>query len=379
MPTAVDHSQDEPRFVLITQCIQNDFFLNGDCRLRLPDTIVPQMLLGNERLRPSCRRERAGRHSAPPRSRTGRSGSSCGRPSAAGSRTTSLPILHVINVRDWHVPGHAYDVERRAYGSHCEAGTWGVRYVDGLERFLDPTGCAEDVRLRGGRRGARSTTCAPTPSSTSSRGPSTRGGRRKFRASEIEDVLDVVVQGSDEDLETVETAPARGRLRRDPRACPQDRLRATSRGRRARSTSPSSASTRTSRCRPCSSACGRSTTCRTWRSPTRSRRPRRSSAISPGSTTPRRFSTSRSSTGSTTSSASSGCPPAVEDEEDIVARIELRALPLVLPGQAERARLPGREAASVPGAHRAEVAGRLRADQAHEHVPDPLRLHVPGG
>ena len=47
MPTAVDHSQEEARFVLITQCIQNDFFLNGDCRLRLPDTIVPQMLLGN--------------------------------------------------------------------------------------------------------------------------------------------------------------------------------------------------------------------------------------------------------------------------------------------------------------------------------------------
>ena len=47
MPTAADHRQDEARFVLITQCIQNDFFLNTDCRLRLPDTIVPQMLLGN--------------------------------------------------------------------------------------------------------------------------------------------------------------------------------------------------------------------------------------------------------------------------------------------------------------------------------------------
>ena len=46
MPTAVDHSQDDARFVLITQCIQNDFFLNEDCRLRLPDTIVPTMLLG---------------------------------------------------------------------------------------------------------------------------------------------------------------------------------------------------------------------------------------------------------------------------------------------------------------------------------------------
>ena len=75
------------------------------------------------------------------------------------------------------------------------------------------------------RRSARraSTTCAPTPSSTSSRAPSRVGGERKFRASEIEDVLDVVVQGSDERPREVEAAPARGRLRCDPRACPQDR------------------------------------------------------------------------------------------------------------------------------------------------------------
>ena len=86
MPTAVDHSHEEPRFVLITQCIQNDLFLNTDCRLRLPDTIVPRMLLGKRDFD-----VHAGGNtpdaSAPRRSRTGRSGSSCARPSAAGSRT----------------------------------------------------------------------------------------------------------------------------------------------------------------------------------------------------------------------------------------------------------------------------------------------------
>ena len=46
--------------------------------------------------------------------------------------------MHVINIRDWHVPGHGYDVERRAYGSHCESGTWGVRYVDGLDAIPRP-------------------------------------------------------------------------------------------------------------------------------------------------------------------------------------------------------------------------------------------------
>ena len=44
-----DCSRPQPgsAVVLITQCVQNDLFLNRDCRLRLPDTIVPRMLLGN--------------------------------------------------------------------------------------------------------------------------------------------------------------------------------------------------------------------------------------------------------------------------------------------------------------------------------------------
>jgi len=46
--SAVAGSSDESRFVLITQCLQNDFFLNDGCQLKLPDTVVPQMLLGND-------------------------------------------------------------------------------------------------------------------------------------------------------------------------------------------------------------------------------------------------------------------------------------------------------------------------------------------
>ena len=45
--SAADSRSDAPRYVLITQCLQNDFFLNAECRLKLPDTIVPQMLLGH--------------------------------------------------------------------------------------------------------------------------------------------------------------------------------------------------------------------------------------------------------------------------------------------------------------------------------------------
>jgi hypothetical protein len=199
MSTATDRSQDEARFVLITQCIQNDFFLNGDCRLRLPDTIVPQMLLGNGDFDlhaggngPDDKRAAAienGPFGILLRAAVGRR-----------FEDASLPHLHVINVRDWHEPGHGYDLERRAYGSHCEAATWGVRYVEGLERFLDPTRCAENdeyaevgaVRIYH----VRSDSVFDFKPRAES-----RGDRRKFRASEIEDVLDIVVQGSDEDLQ----------------------------------------------------------------------------------------------------------------------------------------------------------------------------------
>jgi hypothetical protein len=199
MPTAADHRQDEARFVLITQCIQNDFFLNRDCRLRLPDTIVPQMLLGNRDF---------DLHAGGNGPDNARAAAIENGPfgiflqGAVGRRleNESLPTLHVINIRDWHVPGHEYDLERRAYGSHCEAATWGVRYVDGLERFLDPTHCAEEGEYTevGAARiyHVRSDSVFDFKPRAES-----RRGERKFRASEIEDVLDVVVQGSDEDLE----------------------------------------------------------------------------------------------------------------------------------------------------------------------------------
>ena len=71
----------------------------------------------------------------------------------------------------------------------------GVRYVDGLERFLDPDHCAEDGEYAelGAARfyHVRSDSVFDFKPRAES-----RGGERKFRASEIEDVLDLVVQGS---------------------------------------------------------------------------------------------------------------------------------------------------------------------------------------
>src|SRR5262249_16594401 len=62
----------------------------------------------------------------------------------ARQQTPGHGELHVINIRDWHVPGPAYDLERRLYGAHCEKGTWGAGYIDGLEKWLDPRGSALD-------------------------------------------------------------------------------------------------------------------------------------------------------------------------------------------------------------------------------------------
>jgi hypothetical protein len=196
---AVSPNQREARFVLITECVQNDLFLNRECRLRLPDTIVPQMLLG-----PRVFDLRAGGNGPhEKRAEAIRNGPfGVFLREAIGSRleNAKLPTLHVINIRDWHEPGEGYDTERRAYGTHCEAGTWGVRYLEGLEPYLDPDGTAEtsDYAEIGAVQfyHLRSDSLFDFKPRAES-----RQGQRKFRASELEDVLDIVVQGSGDDLE----------------------------------------------------------------------------------------------------------------------------------------------------------------------------------
>jgi hypothetical protein len=192
--------------VLITQCLQNDLFLNDGCRLKLPETIVPQMLVGNSNFD-----LRAGGNGADARRadaiREGPLGIFLG--ATAGRAFDSDFTLHVINIRDWHVPGETYDAERRAYGAHCERGTWGVSYLEGLEGWLDPTGTSDvaDYAERGGARiyHLRSDSVFDFKPRIER-----RGGMRKFRASELEDILDVLVQGSDEHLDEIRTLLGKG-------------------------------------------------------------------------------------------------------------------------------------------------------------------------
>jgi hypothetical protein len=198
MPAGASRS-DASRYVLITQCLQNDFFLNDGCRLKLPETIVPQMLVGN------CDFDL----------RAGGNGPDTARAEAirkgplgiflaatVGRAFESDFPLYVINIRDWHVPGPAYDAERRAYGAHCERGTWGVRYLEGTEGWLDPTRTSEvaDYSEKGGARiyHVRSDSLFDFKPRIER-----RGGMRKFRASELEDILDVLVQGGDHHVENL--------------------------------------------------------------------------------------------------------------------------------------------------------------------------------
>ncbi len=204
--SAVADRNDESRFVLITQCLQNDFFLNDGCRLKLPETVVPQMLLGNDDfdLRaggngPDKRRAQA--------IREGPLGIFLA--ATVGRALDGDATLHVINIRDWHLPGEAYDAERRAYGAHCEPGTWGVRYLEGTESWLDPTDVADSSEY--GEKG-RARVYHVRSDSLFDFKPriGRRGDKRKFRKSELEDLLDVLLQGSDDDLEHARVLLAQG-------------------------------------------------------------------------------------------------------------------------------------------------------------------------
>jgi nicotinamidase-related amidase len=137
----------QEQYILITQCLQNDFFLNLDCQLSLPESAVSKLLLdreGGEALRTEGHRrvlpEAELRHSPLARFLDATVGSRM--------RGHGDGVLHLINVRDWHVPGEAYDLERRQYGAHCEADTWGAAYLDGLTDLLAPEpppgGAADD-------------------------------------------------------------------------------------------------------------------------------------------------------------------------------------------------------------------------------------------
>jgi len=124
-------------YILITQCLQNDFFLNLNCRLSLPQDAAGKLLIhpmsGDTFTESKSRRKiRAEALKNGPLGRL--------LEATVGQRLggKGQGTLHLVNIRDWHTPGEHYDRERRVYGSHCQAGTWGAEYIDGLTSLLDP-------------------------------------------------------------------------------------------------------------------------------------------------------------------------------------------------------------------------------------------------
>lgn len=128
----------ESVFVLITQCLQNSFFLEGDCQLCLPMRTVKQMLLGShddEEHEGEIPEKHDLREFEPQQLQKG--------PlyrflDTVINNPSREEALHVVNLKDWHTPTSNYDQERRTYGTHCEANTYGAECLSGFENLLEP-------------------------------------------------------------------------------------------------------------------------------------------------------------------------------------------------------------------------------------------------
>src|SRR5207302_1718624 len=111
-------------------------------------------------------------------------------------------------IRDWHVPDDSYDLERRAYGPHCEAGSWGARYVEGLEDYLDPRHSGADSEALDFETDGLVVRHVHSDSIFDFRprcGESVAGG--KFPPSRLERILDELVAGTEADKSAEDPVP----------------------------------------------------------------------------------------------------------------------------------------------------------------------------
>ena len=95
------------------------------------------------------------------------------------------------------------------HGRHCEAGTWGAGYIDGLREYLAPAGYLPMARTASTRaRASASITSTPTRSSTSARaGPRISTPKQpKFKQSRLEQLLDILIAGTDEQVDALADA-----------------------------------------------------------------------------------------------------------------------------------------------------------------------------
>jgi hypothetical protein len=194
---AVRPAEPDARYVLITECLQNDFLLNRECRLYLGDDPVRGLLLRRDELLPAPQEPKLklGRGI-----RSGPLGAFLEATVGARLKGKGAGMLHVINIRDWHVADDSYDLERRAYGAHCEAGTWGAGYVEGLEHLLDPAGSPDKVEAKDLARGSAVVHHVHSDSIFDFRPRAAAFGTapQRFPQSRLEEIMDELVFANDD-------------------------------------------------------------------------------------------------------------------------------------------------------------------------------------
>src|SRR6266571_1986514 len=199
---AAPTTDEETRYILITESLQNDLFLNPECRQFLQDEAVRKLLVAKKD-HDAYRTDETPRRV--PEKLLERGPLGLFLTATVGERLAGRQsgLLHVINIRDWHVPDDSYDAERRVYGRHCQAGTWGAGYIDGLERYLDPEPPLPDGKARFCERGTARIyhIHADSVFDFRPRWEERSASQPKFHPSELERLLDVLITGGREQID----------------------------------------------------------------------------------------------------------------------------------------------------------------------------------
>lgn len=132
------HTVTDNMYILITQCMQNNFFLAHENRLCLPEDIAMRILVNNAlpiETKEMYTLDVNRRKIKPDLVKNGPLGQFLQTAIDSPDRQNDL---HVIHIKDWHVSSPNYDFERRSYGAHCEAGSWEAESIEGLDKYLQP-------------------------------------------------------------------------------------------------------------------------------------------------------------------------------------------------------------------------------------------------
>ena len=136
--TPISNNKLQTVHVLITQCLQNGFFLSESNRLRLPKDVVHRILIGKQsNATPKITLDDTPNRRKLP-DKIYQKGPLYQFLQTVIEKPKRQDILHVIHLKDWHELSSRYDDERRKYGGHCEANTWEANPIDGYEAFLKP-------------------------------------------------------------------------------------------------------------------------------------------------------------------------------------------------------------------------------------------------